>query len=528
MFDRTRARVSHDTETQGLAGPAVVAAARRLDPARHVFLLCCVLAAIVHLPAIPLRLMGWLDLLLDAPQSRHEDDPIDAESFIPIELDLDDLRPAGEPGGEPEGSAQPGGPSGGETELELGAPPTPSATAPPAVSASAPPPPPPPPPGPSAQVKDDALDAGPPDAAPPEDPYADAGPPDTADAGPEDAGPDDAGLPDAAPVAEPATSTPPPIASLDRLPDAGPPAKPLQDPDELTKVTKGLTAAPNVQVLLVGKQLRTHAVGKELGKLLSSLREWKSFFEGTGIDPVRDLEHMQITGPELRNSSQVVSILEFSSSPETIKKALDVVVQRGGGSWLEGKPFPTARARADRAPRLFVILPTRRILAVLPGKDEAKIDDLARLPAYPADLPFAIQISMVTPHRAFRTLDVIEIPDSILKMRLRAYAHGAGGGKLELQFLDASPEKATEHATKLTEQWGKVQAAAMLGLIFLDDMPFHAEGATIVGSTTFTREQLERILALADKTFAGKGAGKSRGAKGTVKIPITPRKDGKK
>ncbi len=495
-----------------------MAAARRLEPARHVFVVCCVLAILIHLPALPLRIMGWVDLILDT-RSAVEDEPFDADSFIPIELDLDGLEPSGQPGEDPSapGSGQGTGPTG-ETEVDVGVPPAVSASAPPA-----PPPPPVPPPPPPTPTGDDALDAGLPDAAPraedagPED----AGPPDAepADAGPEDAAPSDADPPDASPVSEPSDAGPRPIASLDPPKAASPPG--LQDPDELTKVTRGLTAAPNVQVLLVGKQLRLHPVGKELGKLLSSLREWNSFFAGTGIDPVADLEHMQITGPELRNSSQVVSILEFSSSPEAIRSALDVVVKRGGGTWLEGKPFPTARAKADKAERLFVILPARRILAVLPGKDEAKIDDLAKLPAYPANLPFAIQISMVTPHRAFRSMEVIEIPESIVKMRLRAYGHGAGGGKLELEFLDESADKAIASAAKLTEQWGKVQAAAMLGLIFLDDMPFKAEGTRIVGSTTFTREQLERILALAGKSFVSKSRGGNK-ASPLDKAPPSP------
>ena len=101
-----------------------------------------------------------------------------------------------------------------------------------------------------------------------------------------------------------------------------------------------------VQVLLVGKTLRGHPVGKEMGKLLAGIPQWRGFFEGTGIDPVTDLEHMQITGPELRNSANVVSILEFSSSGAAIREAVDVVVKRTKGKWLTGKAFPTARVKA--------------------------------------------------------------------------------------------------------------------------------------------------------------------------------------
>jgi hypothetical protein len=441
-----------------------------------------VVAVLLHLPALPTRLVGWLDLLLDRTE-QEPDDPIDHESVVPIDLDLDDLVLEGSPDGE--GKGQPSGPAQGDL-LEP----------PPITSTSATPPPPPPPPDPPAPPpppptasagEPEPPDAGAPDASD-EDPYAD-------DAGPKDAGPDaepavaDAGPPDAgAPIAHPA-------------PDAGPPRQAGLDPDDQTKVTKGLTAHPNVQVLLVGAKLRGHPVGKELGARLAELPQWKGFFEGTGIDPVRDLEHMQITGPELRKSGQIVSILEFSSPPEAIRTALDVVVTRTKGSWLEGKPFPTAKAKADKAERLFVIVPSRRILAVLPGKDEAKIADLGRLPAYPPNLPFGIQISMVTPHRAFKSIDLLRIPETVSKMRLRAYPLANGGGRLELEFLDASAAKAAEDALVIGDQWKKVQTAALVALLFLDDLDVKVEGDTIFATTTFTKEQLAKILALARKSF---------------------------
>ncbi len=352
------------------------------------------------------------------------------------------------------------------------------------------------------------MDAGAPDAAPEEDPYA-------TDAGPEDAGPDgavrvtdltDAGAPpSAAPDPSGAADAGPPVASS--KPDAGPRIVRL-DPDEQTKVTRGLTAAPNVQVLLVGKQLRTHPVGKELGPLLREIPQWKGFFEGTGIDPVADLDHIQITGPELRRSGQIVSVLEFAGTPERIRSAVEAIVKRNKGEWLAGTTYPTARAKVDKAERLFVLLPTRRILAVLPGKDEGKIDAVGKVPSYPADLPFAIQISMVTPHRAFRSIEALRIPESIKKMRLRAYPHGAGGGKLELEFLDENAAKAKESAVVLSEQWQKLQTAAIAFFLLLEDMDFKVEGDTITGTTTFTRAQLEKILARARDSFTpSKGRG---------------------
>jgi len=453
----------------------------------------CVVALILHAPIVPSRFLGFIDLL-GARQDLDDEPPNKAEAFVPIDLDLDDLKLPGEGSGEAPGKPPSAdGPAEGDVIDPL---------PPPITSASvAPPPPPPSPPPPSPPPADtrgeDAMDAGVPDANPN---ALDASEP-LADAGPSDAGANDAGTdadPSAASDAGPplADAGPGPIAST--APDARPPKGPgIGDPDDVGKVSRGLTSAPNVQILLVGKQLRAHPLGADFGKLLRDIDQWKTFFDGTGIDPVADVDHMSITGPELRNSSKVVAVMELNTPAEKIRSAIDVVVKRDEkGEWLTGTKFPAARARADKAERLFVLLPDRRILTILPADQTAKIDGLSSLPAYPASLPFAIQLSMVTPHRAFRGIDAITMPDTIGKMRLRVVTDAQGGARLDLEFID-DPKKAEEDALVLEDQWKKVQTAAMFGLLFLDDLDFTANGERISGSTHFTKEQLAKIMNLA-------------------------------
>lgn len=490
----TRPRGQEDTPSGVRPAPLVLAAARSLDARPKRVVIACAVALVLHAPLLPTRIMGFMDLLASRTDDERDDGSKDkGEAFVPIDLDLDDLKLPGEgssdaPGKPPSGDApaegdviDPAPPVAGSASV---APPPP----PPPPTA---PPPPPPPPDPHA---DDALDAGVPDAAAPE--RTDAGEP-VADAGPSDAGPSDAGgeATDAGAPDEP----PGPIASVSP-PDAGAPKGPgIGDPLDVGKAARGLTSAPNVQILLVGKQLRAHPLGADFGKMLREIKQWRGFFDGTNVDPVTDVEHMLITGPELRNSSKVVAVMDLSVPADKIRSAVDVVVKRDkNGKWLEGTPFPAAKAKADGAERLFVVLPTRQILTVLPGDEEKNIAGLdKRLPTYPKDLPFAIQLSMVTPHRAFRGIDVITIPETIGKMRLRVVTDAQGGARLDLEFVETDASKAKDDELVLEDQWKKVQTAALLGLLFLDDLDFKTEGDRISGSTHFTKEQLAKIMGLA-------------------------------
>ena len=87
--------------------------------------------------------------------------------------------------------------------------------------------------------------------------------------------------------------------------DAG---KRIKDPNALAGGLTGLKPVEgevNVQVLVRLDHLRAHPLGKSIGAKLTKIEQWKPFLQGTGIDPVTDLDALMAYGPRFYETSRV-------------------------------------------------------------------------------------------------------------------------------------------------------------------------------------------------------------------------------
>jgi hypothetical protein len=427
-------------------------------------------SVLLHLPITPLgALFGLIGLLsLNRPEDAGPALPPITE--IPVDLFSD----------EPAGTAAPA------------APPEPAAPAPDVTPELPKPRPKPPPKPPSSELDAGVVDAGVPDAS-----VSDAGVPDAggalADAGAGDGGVDagtDAG-------AGPGISDPVAVSGA---------ARSVADPNA------------NVKILIDTEKLRAHPLGSRVGTLLSGVHQWRDFMGPSGIDPVRDIDRILIVGPQLRNSSDVVAVVQHRLGRERMRKALDLLVQRDPeGKWLDSK-VPVASARADRAPRFFV-LPSARLVVVTP---ESTLESAKRLPAkgsLPA-LPGAAMVTayVKTPWRAVRGLP-LRVPRSIAWVRARIEPLSAGGALIDFEAQDENEELARSDAEELTRA---VTAATELRLgplgdliglgtrRFVESVSFEADGSKIRGRITVTANQVLTLLDFAGAMFVPPAAPKRR------------------
>jgi hypothetical protein len=353
----------------------------------------------------------------------------------------------------------------------------------------------------------------------------DAGPPPT-DAEPPDAGPPDAAPPDAAPPPD----------------DAG--AKPPKDPSTELPVLSKITKNPNnVQIVLVGKRLREHPVGAKLGTLLPTIPQWTAFFEGSGIDPVADIDVMVLTGPQMRVSGQVIAFVQFNVEPDRIMSAVDQLRTKSQpeGVWLEDVPLKAARATADRAERVFVVIPEKKLLCVLPwpgptkrerdklsDEDKEKSDkeslkkaqasikalkSLARsFPDY-GKKDYAVDISMIEPYKLTGTKDGVikvdmgplpslsfePIPKTLKKMHVVVVTKG-GDAEVTLTFEGTDQEQSGRDLESMKSVWPLAQAGADARWeMKLPDLEWEQRGSTIQGTATLPEATLDQVYALGAK-----------------------------
>ena len=417
------------------------------------------LAVVLHLPVTPLAGLFGLVRFLNTDTEVPVLPPV---TEIPLDLIDDDSAPAGKPADTPEGK-----------EPEAAGP---EATLPAEPEAALPKPKPKPKPPEDAGVADaesEKPDAGAPDASK------------TSDAGAADAGAADAG-----PAHKPGEGIGSPAAAVGN--------KRVADPNA------------NVQVLIHNDRVREHPLGGRVGPLLRNVYQWRDFFGPTNIDPVRDIDRMLIIGPQLRDSRDVIAILQFRIPQDRVHEAVDGLVKRDpDGAWLDGN-VPVARARADRAERFFVFSAPKLLVVTPPASLESA--KAVKKVQRPTGDEIAIAY-LSTPWRAFLGLPVV-IPKSIESAKLRLSPAPDGGVVIEILAHDQTEPLAQSDAQALT---AALNAATSLDLglfgsvlfgssqkKFIQKGSFEADGTDIRGEIVLTRAQTEMLLDLAGSFLAGR------------------------
>lgn len=315
------------------------------------------------------------------------------------------------------------------------------------------------------------------------------------------------------PTVKPAAPAPPSPVEEKETPEKPPEAKPpagrpdIEHPVALAGVqTELVDSNANVNLLMFSDRVREHPLGPRIGKLLTGLPQWSSFFETAELDPIRDLNRILIVGPEFRRSADVVAIVQHRLGREVLRKALDRLVRRPPrGRWLNSK-VPAARAHADRAERLFV-LPSSHLLVVAPLHLEKQL--LASPPLrFPApEGKEALVLHVRSPVRALRGLP-LALPESMAWLRVDVTALEDGGAQLRMTAEDADAALARSHAQGLTAAINALThpdlgaLGALLGLrsiALIDRLELRAQGNRISGQVELSRAQLERLLGLAEE-----------------------------
>jgi hypothetical protein len=425
-----------------------------------------VVAVLLHLPLTPVGALVGLLSLLHAP----EDAPHEQLHAIPVSL-LSPEEMAALGMGEPE-PTKPASPSVAPPKE-----PASSDFAPPTPSSEPPKPKPKPKPTPKPEVPDGGLP-----------PAADAGPPHHLDK-PLSQQPEGGGVP-ATPAVRPSTAGGDPLAMAGR-------ASSVSDPNA------------NVRLLLFNDRIRALPLAPRIGRLVARLPQWRSFFGPTGLDPIQDIDRVFVAGPQFRSSGDVVALLQYSVPTSAVRQAIDSIVKREPkGEWLATK-VPAARARADRADRVFV-LPKGHILMMVPPHLQDDAIQKAPSIAFPAIGGHAAVIAfLATPWRALLGLNVpVEVPRSIRSATLTVTPAEDGGAVLHVEAIDESPETAKADASLLTRainlltqrDVGAVGALLFGGktLSLIEPIDLAGEGSVIRGDARVTPRQLERILGFAE------------------------------
>jgi hypothetical protein len=275
----------------------------------------------------------------------------------------------------------------------------------------------------------------------------------------------------------------------------------------------------NVRITVYTEKIRAHPLGAQVGRLLGSVNQWTDFFGPAAIDPIRDVDRILIVGPELRDSSGVVAVLKLNLPRARIHAALDAIVKADPerGEWIDAG-IPAARAHADRAPRVFV-MPAPGVVVVTPPSAEKSALSLGKKTGIrPAQGDEVALAYVIKPANLTKNNPILQLPPSLRWVRARLTPDAKGGGIIDVEAEDESPDVAAAHAKdiarQLTAEDLRLWAVGFPESRLVERAELHADGATIRGSLYVGPAWVHAYLNLAD-TFLVAPATKRRGGEKT-------------
>ncbi len=259
---------------------------------------------------------------------------------------------------------------------------------------------------------------------------------------------------------------------------------------------------PNVRVYLAVDRIRRQELGKMFGDLLLALPEWADVIGGTGLDPIKDFDHVLLSGPEFKDPSHVIAVMDYNTSSTKIRNALLRAMARSKprGKWERQRPIPVASVGPKLRHRVAVIA-KKRLLVMFPPSVMDRVHRFNQMKGFNKSGKQDIVLYMAKPRRAFRGTGV-RVPASIKWMRLVLTAVAgdgkpAGGGYiLDVEAEDVSPEAAKKNAQTLRDRIEDIRVIDFLiGKIEVIGRPqWDVVGKRIFARTTISLKQIKRII----------------------------------
>ncbi|MSP26527.1 MAG: hypothetical protein EXR75_15545 [Myxococcales bacterium] len=271
-----------------------------------------------------------------------------------------------------------------------------------------------------------------------------------------------------------------------------------------------------MRVYIASDVARRHPLGRSFAELLMMLPQWNSLIGGTNLDPVRDFDHVLISGPHMKSASVVVAVVEYNVSTFKIRAALERAMRasRPRGSWQSGYPHPVARFGPDGS-HYAALNEEKRLLVVLPAAAKGELARVREMKGFQKSSDDLIVMHIATPWRGVMKT-AVPFPKTIAWLRLRLTPH-RDSFSLDIEAEDRDAETAErdmhELAAAIEElRPNPIPGATLLGLPPLFQRPTYSRrDRTITAHVEASEVEMRRIIGFIAKwqELTGKGAGKA-------------------
>jgi len=213
---------------------------------------------------------------------------------------------------------------------------------------------------------------------------------------------------------EPDAGTPPPPERVaeELTPDAGTPivadeeAAPGEESPQAPSILEGPSRIPpgaQVAIRLDLERIRASVLAPDVRRLLDAIPDWFLLLDGSGIDPVEDLDRLLIASPNMQRSRLVLAGRHTHDEAYVRRAVASIAAARGAAApWSSRDGIPTAPwANRDATARELAILSPHHFAITRPA-------DLRRL--------LAVMLARQARDAEAEGLEAAEGPDALLSM----------------------------------------------------------------------------------------------------------------
>jgi hypothetical protein len=282
------------------------------------------------------------------------------------------------------------------------------------------------------------------------------------------------------------------------------------------KLNEKIVGKPNVTLAVWFSQLRGSPAEALVAPLFACNAEWR-WFADRGVTPLRDLDGVMMTGPQLSDSSKLTVAVQHRLKSSEVQTVVASLVTASGprGAFLEDDVARIVFQHKDR-----VVFPhqTQMVFVAPPVGWESIRAMKGPLSLPPAD-GRAFSLTLQNPSRPLKKLG-LRMSDKLTEMKLDVFANPDGGADVQIDFEAATAASAAVEVKGVNEVFaqsiadiaqlaqvakapGALGAQAQAALSF-PTPSFDAVDKRITGTMHFAPAESQGLLGLVSKLVCAK------------------------
>lgn len=251
----------------------------------------------------------------------------------------------------------------------------------------------------------------------------------------------------------------------------------------------------------------TRGMGHPLPRRLLGMAHVTELFEGTGLDPIADVERAFVSAPSIRSRGEEVSVIEHNLSADRLKSAMDLAIVRSepAGSYRDDLDMPAitvtirgqTRVVAEVSPTVLVVLPEAR------AREASRFIGTGGLPDPVGDE--LLRAVAIDPASTLRHRRGPAIPPTLSLATLTLKLTPGGGTQIDLTAQSASEAQAGADARSLTEQIDAL-TSVKLGFVrvrLFEPVLFKPDGDRVTSKVILSGSEVDRLLGMASAFLPG-------------------------